>query len=43
MNRGSWKIRIFIGLAIVAFAFIKRCNSKEINEYTGRSQVINMT
>ena len=43
MNRGSWKIRIFIGLAIVAFAFVKRCNSKEVNEYTGRSQVINMT
>lgn len=43
MNRGSWKIRIFIGLAIVAFAFIKRCNSKEVNEYTGRSQVINMS
>lgn len=43
MRRGSWKIRIFIGLAIVAFAFIKRCNSKETNEYTGRSQIINMT
>ena len=43
MNRGSWKIRIFIGLAIVAFAFVKRCNSKEVNEYTGRSQVIIMT
>lgn len=43
MRRGSWKIRIFIGIAIVAFAFIKRCNSKETNEYTGRSQSINMT
>lgn len=43
MRRGSWKIRIFIGLAIVAFAFVKRCNSKEVNEYTGRSQIINMT
>ncbi|WP_273567803.1 M48 family metalloprotease [Maribacter halichondriae] len=43
MRRGSWKIRILIGLAIVAFAFIKRCNSKETNEYTGRVQTINMT
>ncbi len=43
MGRGSWKIRIFIGLAIVAFAFIKRCNSKEENPYTGRTQTINMS
>ncbi len=43
MNRGSWKIRIFIGLAIVAFAFIQRCNSKEENPYTGRVQTINMS
>ncbi len=42
-SRGSWKIRIFIGLAIVAFAFIKRCNSKEENPYTGRVQTINMS
>ncbi|WP_209405900.1 M48 family metalloprotease [Pseudozobellia sp. WGM2] len=43
MGRSSWKIRIFIGLAIVAFAFIKRCSSKEENPYTGRVQTINMT
>ncbi len=43
MNRGSWKIRIFIGLAIVAFAFIKKCNNTEQNEYTGRSQHITMS
>ena len=43
MRRGSWKIRIFIGLAIVAFAFIQRCNNKEENPYTGRTQTINMT
>lgn len=43
MRRGSWKIRIFIGLAIVAFAFIQRCNNKEENPYTGRVQNINMT
>ncbi len=43
MNRGSWKIRIFIGLAIVAFALIKKCNNTEENPYTGRSQHITMS
>ncbi|SNZ00754.1 M48 family metalloprotease [Flagellimonas pacifica] len=43
MRRGSWKIRILIGLAIVAFAFVQRCNNKEENPYTGRVQNINMT
>ena len=43
MRRGSWKIRIFIGLAIVAFAFIQRCSNSEENPYTNRVQNINMT
>lgn len=43
MNRGSWKIRIFIGLAIVAFAFIQKCSNTEENPYTGRSQHITMS
>ena len=43
MRRGSWRIRILIGLAIVAFAFIQRCNNQEENPYTGRVQNINMT
>ncbi|WP_190811407.1 M48 family metalloprotease [Flagellimonas sp. S3867] len=43
MRRGSWKIRILIGLAIVAFAFVQRCNNKEENPYTGRVQNINMS
>lgn len=43
MNRGSWKIRIFIGLAIVAFAFVQRCSNSEKNPYTDRVQNINMT
>jgi predicted Zn-dependent protease len=41
--RGSWKIRIFIGLAIVAFAFVQKCNNTEENPYTGRSQHITMS
>ncbi|MEO9891518.1 M48 family metalloprotease [Aurantibacter sp.] len=43
MRRSSWKIRIFIGLAIVAFAFIQKCSNTEENPYTGRSQHINMS
>ena len=40
MKRSSWKIRILIGLAIVAFAYFKKCSSTEINPYTGREQAI---
>ena len=39
-SRNSWKIRIVIGLAIVAFAFFKKCANTEENPYTGREQVI---
>lgn len=42
-SRGSWKIRIIIGLLIVAFAFWKRCANTETNPYTGKEQVISMT
>lgn len=42
-TRGSWKIRIIIGLCIVAFAFWKRCANTETNPYTGKEQVISMT
>ena len=40
MRRGSWKIRIFIGFAIVAFDFIKNCSNKEENPYIGRSSIL---
>lgn len=43
MRRANWKLRIFIGLAIVAFAVVQRCSNKEKNPYTGRIQHINMT
>lgn len=43
MRRSSWKIRILIGLAIVAFAFVQRCSNQEQNPYTGRVQNINMS
>lgn len=43
MRRGSWKLRIFFGLAIIAFALIQRCSNQEENPYTGRVQNISMT
>jgi len=42
MRRGNWKIRIAIGLIIVAFAFFKKWGNTEENPYTGRDQVISM-
>ena len=43
MRRGGLKLRILIGLAIVAFAFFKKCSNKTLNPYTNRVQNINMT
>ncbi|WP_340202972.1 M48 family metalloprotease [Ascidiimonas sp. W6] len=43
MRRGNFKIRLLIGLAIVAFAFFKKCNNSQENPYTGRVQNIDMT
>ncbi len=43
MRRGGLKFRILIGLAIVAFAFFKKCNNKTLNPYTQRVQNISMT
>ncbi|ADV49566.1 hypothetical protein Celal_2274 [Cellulophaga algicola DSM 14237] len=36
MKRGNWKIRICIGLAIIAFAFIKKYSITAENLYTDR-------
>ena len=36
----NWKIRIAIGLVIVAFAYFQRCSRTEENPYTGREQAI---
>ncbi|OAB76151.1 M48 family metalloprotease [Cochleicola gelatinilyticus] len=43
MGRSSWKIRILIGLAIVAFAFFKKCANTEENPYTGKDQAISLS
>ncbi len=39
----SWKIRILIGLAIVAFAFFRKCANTVENPYTGKEQAISLT
>lgn len=42
MRGNKFKIRLLIGLAIVAFAYIQKCNRQEVNPYTGRKQTISM-
>jgi len=43
MRGNKFKIRLLIGVAIIAFAYIQRCNRQEINPYTGKKQAISMT
>ncbi|MDO1501438.1 M48 family metalloprotease [Winogradskyella maritima] len=43
MRRGSFKIRLLIGLAVVVFAFLRRCSQQEENPYTGRTQAISLS
>ncbi|PRP68034.1 M48 family metalloprotease [Nonlabens agnitus] len=43
MKRRSGTIRLFIGLAIVAFAVFKFCSSETTNEYTGQKQYVDLT
>lgn len=43
MRRGSGKIKLLVGFAIVAFAVFRFCGSSETNEYTGEKQYIDMS
>ena len=43
MRRGNFKVRLLIGVAIVAFAFLRRCSQQETNPYTGRTQAISLS
>lgn len=43
MRRGNFKVRFLIGLAVVAFAFLRRCSQQETNPYTGRTQAISLS
>lgn len=42
MRGSKFKIRLLIGIAIVAFAYMQKCNRQEVNPYTGRQQTITM-
>ncbi|RZN78568.1 MAG: M48 family peptidase, partial [Winogradskyella sp.] len=43
MRRGNFKVRLLMGVAVVAFAFIRRCSQQETNPYTGRTQAISLS
>ncbi len=43
MRRGNFKFRILIALAVVAFAFLRKCSQEEINPYTGKKQAISLS
>lgn len=43
MRGKNFKIRILFGLAIVAFAFLRKCSQQEENPYTGRTQTITLS
>jgi len=43
MRRGTNKVRLLIGAAIILFAVIKYCSSAETNPYTGKEQHISIT
>ena len=40
---GGMKIRLLLGLAVVAFTYFKYCSSKQENPYTNKVQAIDMT
>ena len=42
MRGSKFKIRLLIGIAIVAFAYVQKCGRQEVNPYTGRQQTITM-
>ncbi len=43
MRRGSSKIKLLIGAAIIIFAVIRYCSSAEVNPYTGKKQHITIS
>lgn len=43
MRRGGLKMRLLIGLAIVAFAYLRKCSQQKENPYTGKKQAISLS
>ncbi|MEM9680366.1 MAG: M48 family metalloprotease [Bacteroidota bacterium] len=43
MRSSRFKVRLLIGLAIIAFAYLRKCSQQEENPYTGRVQSISLS
>lgn len=43
MRGRNFKVRLFLGIAIVAFAYLRKCSQQEENPYTGRTQTITLS
>ncbi|WP_417800095.1 M48 family metalloprotease [Tenacibaculum sp.] len=41
--KGGFKTRLFIGIAIVAFAYLRKCSQQEVNPYTGKTQAVSLS
>lgn len=41
--KGGLKTRLLIGIAIVAFAYLRKCSQQEINPYTGKTQAVSLS
>ncbi|WP_428742581.1 M48 family metalloprotease [Tenacibaculum sp.] len=42
-TKGGFKTRLLIGLAIVAFAYLRKCSQQEVNPYTGKTQAVSLS
>ncbi|KAF9659657.1 M48 family metalloprotease [Tenacibaculum sp. ZH5_bin.1] len=41
--KGGLKTRLLVGIAIVAFAYLRKCSQQEINPYTGKTQAVSLS
>lgn len=43
MRKGGFKVRLILGVVIVAFAYLRKCSQQTENPYTGKTQSISLT
>lgn len=43
MRGKNFKIRLILGVCIIAFAYLRKCSQQEENPYTGRTQTITLS
>jgi len=41
--KGGFKTRLLIGIAIIAFAYLRKCSQQETNPYTGKIQAVSLS